>query len=352
MRRFLEKFIIILLCIYNAFPVNSTKDLVLTFLISLIFSVLLDLIHAKKYRVTIYALLFIAYFFNDLFIYFLPLILYNSAIDLKIYSILYLPLFLINISPLNIVISIISIYLATRTDEYNKVLEDSKITRDELREDTISLKKYNEQLKIDREKNIQIAILTERNRIARELHDSIGHAISSSILQVEALKIISNSEDQGSLNTLQDTLKNGMYDIRKSIHNLYNESFDLKGKIQSLCDEIQSIDFKLNYRIGDELDYDLKYDIFSVVRESVTNSVRHSNATEVRISLLNQVKFYSILIEDNGTLFNKDIDSLNKGIGLISMKEIANKYNGFLKYEYDKGFKIRLILMKGAVKWM
>jgi signal transduction histidine kinase len=243
----------------------------------------------------------------------------------------------------------ISIYLSIKTDEYNLVIEDSKITRDELREDTLSLRRYNEQLRIDKEKNIQIAILTERNRIARELHDSIGHAISSSILQVEALKIVSD-KNQKSLSVLQNTLQNGMNDIRKSIHNLYNESFDLKAKIQNLCDEIQSIDFKFNYRIDSEMDYDLKYDIFSVVREAVTNSVKHSNANEVNISILNQVKFYSILIEDNGTLFDKDIDALNKGIGLISMKEIANKYNGFLKYEYDNGFKIRLVLMKGDAK--
>ncbi len=350
MRRFLEKSIIILLCIYNAYRVNSTKDLVLTFLVSLIFSTLLDLLHDKRFRIAIYALFFIIYFFNDLIVFFLPLILYNSVIELKAYSLLYLPLILIDVSPLNILISMISIYLSIKTDEYNRVIEDSKITRDELREDTLSLRRYNEQLRIDKEKNIQIAILTERNRIARELHDSIGHAISSSILQVEALKIISNNKNQKSLSLLQNTLQNGMNDIRKSIHNLYNESFDLKAKIQNLCDEIHSINFKLDYRIDNEIDYDLKYDIFSVVREAVTNSVKHSDANEVKISILNQVKFYSILIEDNGTLFDKDIDALNNGIGLISMKEIANKYNGFLKYEYDKGFKIRLVLMKGDAK--
>lgn len=350
MRRALEKSIIILLCIYNAYGVNSTKDLVLTFLVSLIFSVLLDLLRDKKFRITIYALFFIIYFFNDLIVLFLPLILYNSVTELKAYSLLFLPLILIDVSPLNILISMISIYLSIKTDEFNKIIEKSKVTRDELREDALSLRRYNEQLRIDKEKNLQIAILTERNRIARQLHDSIGHAISSSILQVEALKIISDDKNQEGLNLLQNTLQNGMNDIRKSIHNLYNESFDLKEKIQALCDEIHSIDIKLNYKIDNELDYNLKYDIFSVVREAVTNSVKHSNASEVKISLLNQVKFYSILVEDNGTLFDKGIDAINKGIGLISMKEIANKYNGFMRYEYDKGFKIRLVLMKGEVK--
>lgn len=349
-RRALEKSIIISLCLYNALRMNSTEDLVFILLICLIFSVLLDLLYDKKLKISIYVLFLIASLYNNLFILFVPLILYNSVVELKTYSLLYLFLLLIKISPLNILISMLSMYLSIKTYEHNNLLEESKITRDELREDTISLKRFNEQLRIDRDKNIQIAILTERNRIARELHDSIGHAISSSILQVEALKIISDNKIEDSLNLLQNTLQNGMNDIRRSIHNLYNESFDLRAKIQGLCDEIHSIDFKLNYRIDNEMDYDLKYDIFSVVREAVTNTVKHSNATEVKIDLLNQVKFYSIIIEDNGTLFDKDIDSLNKGIGLISMNEIANKYNGFLKYSYDNGFRIRLVLMKGDAK--
>jgi signal transduction histidine kinase len=233
------------------------------------------------------------------------------------------------------------------TKKFNVFLDENKTVRDELKEDTIYLKKYNEQLKIDREKNIHIAILTERNRIARELHDSIGHAISSSILQVEALKIVSDNTMLESLNLLQDTLNNGMNDIRNSIHNLYNESLDLKNRIESLCSEIPTIEIDLIYRLGDDLPYDLKFDILSIIREAITNCVKHSNATELKISLLNQPKFYSIIIKDNGSKFNKTDNLLTKGIGLLSMNEIANKYNGFLNYEFDNGFKIHLTLMKG-----
>ncbi|WP_195838066.1 sensor histidine kinase [Tissierella pigra] len=248
---------------------------------------------------------------------------------------------------MNLAVSSISVYLSTMTNNFTAFLNQNKIVRDELKEDAIYLKKYNEQLKIDREKNIHIAILTERNRIARELHDSIGHAISSSILQVEALKIISNDEMMGNLNLLQDTLNNGMNDIRNSIHNLYNESLDLENKIENLCKEIPNIEVKLMYKLENDLSYDLKFDILSIVREAITNCVKHSNSTELSISLLSQPKFYSIIIKDNGNRFDHNENLYNKGIGLLSMKEITSKYKGFLNYEFDNGFKIHLTLMKG-----
>lgn len=266
------------------------------------------------------------------------------CLDFKVYTLFTLPLVLMNFSTINLLSSIGAVYLSIMTKKYNIILDENKVVRDDLKEDTFYLKKYNEQLKIDREKNIHIAILTERNRIAREIHDSIGHTISSSILQVEALKVISTEDHVvKNLDTLQETLQNGMNDIRKSIHNLYNESLDLKNQFEKLCSEIPAIDVELVYRIEDELGYDLKFDILSVVKEAMTNCSKHSNATKLKISLISQPKFYSILIEDNGSQF----DEKNKGMGLLSMNEIAHKYNGYFNYRFDQGFKIHMTLMKG-----
>lgn len=348
MQRFWEKFIIILFCLYDAFKTNPNGNLVIYFLISLAISLALDLLDNKKTKIIIYSLFVIIYFSYPLFVSYLPLILYNMYLDFKIYSLLLVPLILIKPSIINLLLSILSIYLSARTKKYNLILEENKIVRDELKEDTFYLEKYNKQLKIDKEKNIHIAILTERNRIARELHDSIGHAISSSILQVEALKIISNEEKVvENLDILQKTLKNGMNDIRKSIHNLYNESLDLENQIKKLCNEIPNIKVDLVYKIEDKLDYDIKFDILSVIKESITNCTKHSNATKLKISLISQPRFHSIIIKDNGSNFDEKKFIDNKGIGLLSMNEIANKYNGFLNYSFDDGFKIHLTLMKG-----
>lgn len=347
MRKFIEKSLVIIFCLFNTYKVNPTVDLVYYFLISLIISIGLDLLSKRRIRFFFYLVFLGLIVYDSLFIYYFPLILYNLYIDLNFHSLLAIPVILLDFSIINLISSTISLYLSIMTDKFEVLLRENKAARDELKEDTIYLRKYNEQLKIDREKNIHIAILTERNRIARELHDSIGHSISSSILQVEALKIVADDNIKEGLNLLQDTLKNGMNDIRNSIHNLYNESLDLKSRIEDLCDEISNMDIKLTYKMEDDLPYDLKFDILSVVKEAITNCVKHSNATELRINLLSQAKFHSIVIMDNGSKIDNLSSLSSKGIGLISMKEIAEKYNGFVNYGFDKGFKIHMTLMKG-----
>ena len=345
MRKLVEKFIIICICLLNSYYINPESNLVLYFLIGIIFSVSLDLIKSKKIRSFISGIFVVLCIYDMAFINYLPLILYNLYLDFKFYILFTMPLFFISFSLLNLIIALISVYMSVMSHSYELFVDENIITRDSLREDALYLKKYNEQLKIDREKNIHIAILSERNRIAKELHDSIGHAISSSILQVEALKLTSDYKIKDGLNQLQDTLSHGMDDIRDSIHNLHKESFDLKMKIEELLDELHNIDTNLNYRIEEELPYELKFDIVSIVRECITNCVKHSNASELKISLINQPKFHTIVIEDNGNKYQEN--KSNDGIGLMSMNEIALKYNGFINYKFDNGFKVHVTLMKG-----
>lgn len=351
MRRFIEKSIIIMFCLYNTYKIYPSENLALYFLIGAIISIILDLVHNRKFHIFIYSLFIALCFLNHTFILYFPLVLYNIYLDFNFYTILFLPLIFIKFSIGNLIVSIISIYFSLISIKYNTLLEENKIVRDNLTEDNIYLKKYNEQLQIDKEKNIQIAILTERNRIARELHDSIGHAISSSILQVEALKVISNENPVLSgLNTLQNTLSNGMGDIRKSIHNLYSESLDLESQIEKLCTEIPNIDTEIIYNLEEDLNYNLKFDILSIVKEAITNCIKHSNATKLKITLLSQPSFYSIIIKDNGSNFDDNIHLNSNGMGLISMEDIARKHKGFLNYKFEDGFQLHLTLMKGDIK--
>ncbi len=96
-----------------------------------------------------------------------------------------------------------------------------------------------------------------------------------------------------------------MDDIRKSIHNLYNESLELESQIEKLCNDTPNIDIEIDYNLEDNLSYDLKFDILSIVKEGITNCVKHSNASKLKISLLSQPKFHSIVIKDNGTKFDE-----------------------------------------------
>lgn len=346
MRRFIEKIFILMFGLYTAYRFDSQNDIAFLFLISISLSLLLDLLKFKIMRISVYLAFIFLCFLNGSFIHFLPVVLYNMYLDFGVYSLFSSLLIFSDLYIADIFNFLLSFYLTVTSDRFNKFKEENKIVRDSLKEDTIYLKKYNEQLKIDREKNIHIAILTERNRIAREIHDSIGHSISSSILQVEALKVISQDNSLESLELLQNTLSTGMDDIRQSIHNLYNESLDLEKRIESLCRETVSLEIDLDYKLEEPLTYDFKFDVLSIIRESLTNCIKHSDATSISIKLLTQPKFYSIIIKDNGKSFKEKENLLSQGMGLISMEEISRKYNGFLNYEFKEGFKIYITLMK------
>lgn len=349
MRRFIEKSMIAILALYTTYKIHLdiNLDLAFYFLISIIFSLVLDLVfdkRYKRYRYILYALFIALIFYDNMFLFYFPLIFYNMYFDFKFNSLFFLTLLLIDFSPIIFILSILSLYFSDSAHRIENIIIENRNVRDSLKEDALYLKKYNEQLKIDKEKNIHIAILTERNRIAREIHDSIGHAISSSILQVKALKIIGGSNLEKQIDLLQDTLTNGMNEIRKSLQGLRDESLDLKGKIEILIDEIPNLNVELIYTMENDLDYNLKFDILSIVKEAITNTLKHSNATKLNISLFSQPKFYSIIFEDNG---NKIPLFESKGIGLDYMNETANKYNGLFNYKFENGFKIHLTLMKG-----
>lgn len=264
--------------------------------------------------------------------------------DFKYYSLLSLFLLTVDFSPILLIISFLSFYFSSSSHKTEHIIGDYKLMRDSLKEDTLYLKKYNEQLTLDKEKNIHIAILTERNRITREIHDSIGHAISSSILQVEAIKTHADDSLQEPLDQLKNTLSKGMSDIRKSLKGLRDESLDLKTQIERLIDATSHLDIEFIYKIDSDMDYNFKFDILSIVKEAITNTSKHSDASQMKISLLSQPKFYNLIIVDNGSIRPS---FKHKGIGLDYIEETANKYKGHFNYHYDNGFRIHLSLMKG-----
>jgi len=335
-------------CLYNTYKKYPDENLPLYFLIVLIVSSLLELVDTKKVKGLLYICFTALSLFYKPLIMYVPLIVYDLYGDFKWTIVLALPLIFMDFYVENLLFSIFTAYISIITCKQNEILKENIRARDKIKEDSLLLQKYNEQLKKDREKSIHIAILTERNRIAKELHDAIGHALSSSILQVESLKIITKEKPIiEKLDVLQETLIKGMDDIRKSIHNLYSESVDLKEQIEKLCTNFPNIDIELVYKINDNLSFDMKYDILSIIREGITNCAKHSDADKLKIILLEQPKFYSLVLKDNGSKFDEEAIKNTKGIGLISIKEIAHKYNGFFNYSYDNGFKLHVTLLKG-----
>ena len=101
---------------------------------------------------------------------------------------------------------------------------------------------------------IYAATLKERNRIAREIHDNVGHLLSRSILITGAAKAINTSETLSPvLDNLDHSLNQAMTSIRTSVHDLHDESLNLKEVSESLTSEFTFCPVTLDYDMGFEV---------------------------------------------------------------------------------------------------
>lgn len=314
-------------------------------LITLIGFYLFDLLDKPKLKLIILACFTILLSRSSNLIYFIPIGLYFISFHSIWWNLVFI-LFLAGLYPIDILIGLIGLYLSYKQISYSSLEDLSRSTHDSLREDALNLKEINDKLEIDRAKDIEIAILTERNRISRGLHNSIGHLISSSILQLEALKV--KNQDLNLTNdllVLQDSLKSGMKDIRENIHRLHDQSIDLKYEIENLGVKYKTLKIKVNYDISSNLSYELKSDIIYIIKESLNNTIKHSDANISSIYLREHNNFFTLQIKDNGSDYLEN--SPSNGMGLLSIEEIAKKYRGVFNWKYSSGFLVHVTLMKG-----
>lgn len=242
------------------------------------------------------------------------------------------------------IISLLGAYLGLSTRSYEEDLTQKIKLRDGLKKDLDLLKEKSYLALKEEETRLGFALLEERNRISRDLHHTIGHLISSSILQLEALKIKNKDKTlEGDLNMVQSRLKEGIQDVRRSIYKLYEESIELEDELDKLRPRYPSLSISSHIHLSSDLGYNMKFDILEIIKESLNNSLKHSSSNEFSIYIREHKDFIIIKLGDKGQDQPKEIV---KGIGLRSMEAIVDKYNGVLNYHRDKGFKIHISLMK------
>ncbi|MBO5372771.1 MAG: sensor histidine kinase [Lachnospiraceae bacterium] len=239
----------------------------------------------------------------------------------------------------------LSVVLANKTIKKQSLMEELIRTRDDSTELNLMLKEKNKNLLEKQDYEIYLATLRERNRIAREIHDNVGHMLSRSLLMTGALLTI---EKEGMVHeqlvNIKDTLDTAMTNIRQSVHDLHDDSVDLKQSIIEIVETIQSdYDVRLDYDMSIQVPRKVKYCLIATTKEAVSNIIKHSNGDKVQISLREHPGFYQLVIEDNGT--NAHIGSGN-GIGLQNMKERADSLGGTFRIHTEKGFGIFLTIPK------
>lgn len=339
MSKIYEKIMIFI--VLSAFYLLSSDDTHITvILISFIAAFSIDVIR-KKYMLFIIIVMFAVLVYIDInYLYFLPLVSHIIFKEYGRYGIIALaPIVLFQEWAL-LFLSILIFYMTVLSSKLSEAKQLNREMRDQLTEDNMRLKAQRNELMKTHEKDIYMAGLNERNRIARDMHDALGHSLSSSILLIESLQYVKDEETlHHSLKQLQDRLKIGMEDVRHSIHNLYDTSIDLEARIESYLGEMDDYSKEFIYDVNITLTHEQKIDMLSLVREALTNIRKHSNASAFKVIIKEHPKFLALTVKDNGHADKE----FNRGMGLQSMTEIVQKYGGMLNTFNDEGFIVHAI---------
>lgn len=235
----------------------------------------------------------------------------------------------------------------TLTREYNALRDDTK-------ELELKLQKQNHTLVENQDIEITAAMLSERNRISKEIHDNIGHLLSRSLLQIGALLTISKDEiTKETLTALRDSISNGMDSIRSSIHNMHDESINLQNACSKLVNEFTFCPISLEYDIHLEPEAKVKNAFINILKEALNNIIKHSNATSVTVKIIEQPAMYQFIISDNGVLSQMDKYKLSQqefedGMGLASMRDRINQLQGNFNIITHQGFEIFITITKNG----
>lgn len=241
---------------------------------------------------------------------------------------------------------VIAAFMECNTRKYTTLKEEFRRTKDDSEERNLLLAEKNKMLLEKQDYEIETAILKERNRIAREIHDNVGHVLSRSILLVGAAKAVNKDESMSFvLNGLDESLNSAMNSIRTSVHDLHDDSVNLKEVLMQLAGEFTFCQATLVYDVSDQIPKEVKYCFISIVKEALANISRHSNATEVKITVREHPALFQLSVEDNGKeiKYNKQD---REGIGLTNMKERVNGLKGNFRITTEDGFRIFITVPK------
>ena len=190
------------------------------------------------------------------------------------------------------------------------------------------------------------ATLRERNRIAREIHDNVGHVLSRTILLTGAARAINKDQNLDSLlKGLDNSLNSAMDSIRSSVHDLHDDAVNLQETIKGIITDIKIENVEFEYDMSEIIPREIKYCFISIVKEAISNAMKYSSATQIKIIMREHPAIYQLCIEDNGKGC-ADYDKNTTGIGLKNMQERVNTLNGNLQINGEKGFRIFVVIPK------
>ncbi|GAB4478169.1 MAG: hypothetical protein Kow0088_17800 [Anaerolineales bacterium] len=200
-----------------------------------------------------------------------------------------------------------------------------------------------------------LAVVEERNRIAREIHDTLAQGFAGISMNIEIAKIALQEQDYAELARIMEktrglallnlaAARRSVQSLRPQIEEIDSLSVVLKQEAEAVAEEIKIVsDFTV---IGEEktLPADLKLGVLRICQEALTNIKKHAHASAINLTLKFQENCLEMELCDNGVGFNDTIASHSEGFGIICMRERARLMGGNLSYASEKGKGTRISL--------
>ena len=223
--------------------------------------------------------------------------------------------------------------------EVNELYGKLSVANEELQQANIQLQKYADM----KEKMGQTK---ERNRLAREIHDTLGHTltgISAGIDACIAMIEIAPDKTKSQLEVISGVTREGIQEIRRSVSQLRPDALErlsLESAIQKLVKDTNTlaktkVTFDCQVRplyFGE----DEEKAIYRVIQESLTNAMRHGQATQVEIRMWRRDGDVRLTIQDNGV----GCEKIKPGFGTEHIKERIALLNGTVVFDGSHGFLV------------
>jgi len=215
-------------------------------------------------------------------------------------------------------------------------------TLKELDESKMELQKAYDELE-------EVTVLKERQRIAKDIHDTAGHSITTVIMQTEAAKLIIEQNPQEAKQKIIAAnlqAKNALDELRESVHLLSGRitKRTLKEELQQIIAEsMDGTGINVRKSIEDvEVSDECYRFITNTLKEGISNGLRHGGATAFWFELRKNGETLEFLLSDNGQ--GVDVSTIKEGLGLFGMKERATALGGELKFESEPGEGFELFI--------
>lgn len=205
--------------------------------------------------------------------------------------------------------------------------------RDELQERALALEARNRDLADRQDYEVELATLAERARIAREIHDNVGHQLTRASLQAEALRVVHADEPRVAADfaDVKRTVDEALQLVRASVHALNDNAVDLSVQLERIVEGARSDG-------GPQIELDVMTEhapanvancFAAVLREALSNTMRHACAQTVTVRCMEHPSFYQLIVTDDGVVgVQASGRGAAEGMGLASMRERIEALGG------------------------